>query len=527
MVNAPRRTDTAAPARRRVSGLLGLLRVLGMDRWRSAARVSVLPALLALVLALAQAAAAGGAGLSFYDLGVFAYEEGQYHRAVRHFNRALRSRPRDPFLRLYLGRSYLELDRPGPAERHLTEARELDPDLPGLDYYLGLARFRQEEYGPASESFVRAARQGPKRALAGYYAGVSLYRQSRCREALDYLMRASRSGGELGSNALYFAALCELKLDRPARGRKMLERVAAEAGSQRLRESAAGTLERMRQRSGRRFHLYAEAGYEYDSNVPLEPEDVDLVADEADHAVSGYLSASYDAVRTGPFLMGAGYSHYQTWHEDLEAFDVIAGVPSVYSRLRVGPSSLGLAYSPVYYWVDGDSFLRSHELSPSVEWRVTEAFTARASYTYADQEFFDDRGRSGHYHEIALDLTRTFLGGRLALLAGGGYRDKSASRSDEAFGRAEGELGFSVSLPLGLSLLTIGEYERAEYDEPDRVFGEVREDELYRGTLALSHPFLRDDVGIVLEYEYTRNDSSISFYEYDRHTVSVSWTFEY
>lgn len=527
MATAPIRKDTAAPARKSFSPVPGILQLFGMDSGRNAARSCGAAAVLFLALAFAHNAPAAEAGLSYYDLAVFAYEDGQYHRAVQYFNKALQSRPQDPFLRLYLGQSHLQLDRLGQAERHLTAARRIDPELPGLDYSLGRVYFRQGKYPAASKAFARAAEGGPKRVLAGYFAGVSLFKQSRCREGLGYLMRASRAGsGPLEMNALYFAALCHRKLGRDQRARALLERIAGEAGSERLRESAEEALERT-QAQDRRFQFYAEAGYEYDSNVPLEPSDVDLVSDEADFLLTGYLSARYDVLRSGPFLMGAGYSHYQTWHEELGQFDVIASVPSVYSSLKMDPLTFGMDYSPSYYWVDSESFLRSHELTPSLEWRATERLAARLSYTYADQEFFEERGRSGHAHEIGLDLTRTFLQGRLALLAGGSYRDKIAARQDEGYKRLEGELGLSVQLPLGFSLLTIGGYEYAEYDEEDEGFAKVREDKLYRTSAALSHPFFFDGVGIVFEYEYARNDSSISFYEYDRHTASVSWTYEY
>lgn len=86
-------------------------------------------------------------------------------------------------------------------------------------------------------------------------------------------------------------------------------------------------------------------------------------------------------------------------------------------------------------------------------------------------------------------------------------------------------LGWLGELPLGLTLQLRPEVVLTEFDGRQPLFQADRRDLLLRGSLQI----VKRDVALmgftpVLGYTYTRNDSSIAFYDFDRHRLTLGVT---
>ncbi len=81
----------------------------------------------------------GEEGRAYYDLGVFAYEDGDYEDAENNLTKALEFNPFNPFYNHYLGKTYLKKERYQEAENYLTIAWKISPDIPGLRRIWGRA----------------------------------------------------------------------------------------------------------------------------------------------------------------------------------------------------------------------------------------------------------------------------------------------------------------------------------------------------------------------------------------------------
>ncbi|MBW2259965.1 MAG: tetratricopeptide repeat protein, partial [Deltaproteobacteria bacterium] len=85
-----------------------------------------------LVFLPARAEEEGGRG--YFDLGVFAYEDGDYQNAESYLKKALELNPDNPYYNHYMGRTYLKTEEYKGAEQYLSRAWELDSDISGLKY---------------------------------------------------------------------------------------------------------------------------------------------------------------------------------------------------------------------------------------------------------------------------------------------------------------------------------------------------------------------------------------------------------
>ena len=80
---------------------------------------------------------------------------------------------------------------------------------------------------------------------------------------------------------------------------------------------------------------------------------------------------------------------------------------------------------------------------------------------------------------------------------------------------------FSYPLPLESKLVVKGIWYRKDYDNIDSLHNIKREDDKYSIGLELSRPLFYKWLEVQLEYNYTKNDSNISDYDYKRNTITL------
>lgn len=477
-----------------------------------------------LILSAGSGFAAETATNTYFDLGVFAYEQGNYQEAFDLFNRALNPDPYNVSLYHYLGKTCLKLERTEYAAHCLEVVRKMEPGRAGLSYDLALLYQQQKEYGKALEQFRRVMKEDPANVLAVFQAGVSLYQMNRWEEAINDLQRAGRMNPSVKANADYYAGICEYRLGKSDMAMQYFTSAKATASSDQLQQNAEKWVQILQREEKDRipYRLYAKAGMQYDDNVVLQPLDVDIFADKSDTAFVGYLSGKYNLINRPQFKAGAGYSHYQTLHSDLTEYDITGSIGDFYLDYRQFPYSVGFSYQPSYYWVDTDKFLLRHAFTPAVSWQMNDKTEATFSYTYLLNHYFTDEGRDGHANAANVDVTRVFKSGYVS--GGMGVELNSASHRDECYDQFEAR--FSTGWPVieKIRMTLTGIYDNKNYDAADKDLGTstVRDDNRYYADLSLSRPTFYKWLFLSVDYEYTRNNSNIDLFEYERNAVTLS-----
>ena len=87
-----------------------------------------------------------GSGAIYYDLAVFAFEEGNFPEAENYLAKALSERPDDAWVHFYLARTHLKQGRLTDAEALFHSAWALDPNIPGLAYEMGVLYQKMEKH---------------------------------------------------------------------------------------------------------------------------------------------------------------------------------------------------------------------------------------------------------------------------------------------------------------------------------------------------------------------------------------------
>jgi hypothetical protein len=161
-------------------------------------------------------------------------------------------------------------------------------------------------------------------------------------------------------------------------------------------------------------------------------------------------------------------------------------------------------------------------VKPEVTWKYDKNLSTRLSYSYYDNEYFQNEDRTGHTNEVFLDAYYSILNKKGYIFGGIGYEDNSASQPDEKYDRIKTKLGISLMIPWELKLTVTGKYFDKEYDHVDTFYGVTRDDSQYHGSVTISRRLFYDWLSVSAEFNYTKNDSDIDDFDYERAVTGVS-----
>jgi len=408
--------------------------------------------------------------------------------------------PGDCWLHAQLSAAYLRAGNPTWALQEAIGAAEICPEDDALQAHLAWVLARTGEWGAALELAPPDGR-GRVAARRGFVSAVDAYKAGRMDEALDLF------GGLGGLGFDGIGAAAEL----------YVERIQAMLG-----------------RSKRLFSADAVLGFDWDSNVILEPGAAGTpVSDTASFRGGAMLGMALRPIR-GNVTWEGRFRAYQSLHAAAPARDFDT------TWLDAGTSVHVIALANLDAGYDFGLFLLGG--GPRVEQRSIYVFqevhgghvaadavsTKRLRITprYAARGKFHDTGRRDA-HEHALDVTCGvfFLDGRLKLFAvpGGAWAQALGRLDTYDAWTARLRLGLTASLPMDLSLLASLRGSRVDYLHSAGNFGITgrRVDQVLGANLSLSRA-LHERLRLIAGYTFFRSFSTVSAYDYDRHTLSLS-----
>ncbi len=469
---------------------------------------------------------AGESGSGYYDLGVFAYEAGDYQEAEGNFKKALKADPENPVYLHNLGRVYLKTGQYEDAGEYLETARDKDPDLAGLNYDLGLLYYKAENYGMASEHFTAAFDEDSSNVLAAYYGGICLYRQKRYDEAGPLFVTAADKSPSLKVNGYYYAGICDYHSGKTAAAEEKFTYVKENAESPTEKENAEKWLAILGEKGKLKpYGLDFTLKFIYDDNVPLEPTGQDLFpSDEADTGIYGYAGGYYNIVNRSDLVLGAGIGRGQTWYSDLSQFNMSDTNADIYGSYSTRSFLFGLNYLPRLYTIDDEDYLLQHQIRPAVYWQPNRDLLTRFVYAYYLKDYRLNDDRDGDLHDIYADIYYHIFGGRGFVFGGLGYESNSADDDVYNYNRAKVKTGLSVDVGWKVRIdLELYYYQKTYPNFP----GSTREDDKYTGVVSIKRPIYREWLFVSLDYNHITNSSNEELFDYRRNTVGVGIDVEF
>lgn len=475
-----------------------------------------------------------------YDLhiskGIIEFDARRYDNARLEFKKALEQRSDDPDANYYLGLVYLDLNELAEAEKRFKKTIETEPSYQGAHFQLGIIYYKREVYNDALSWFIGAEKTEPDRGMTYYYQGLINHKQGNYEKTPPLFLKAMGLTKEVSLTSHYYSAISYYKRGILEEAEEEFnETIRLEPESDIARSSKEYIEEIERAKKGpKRWDLSLSLSLQYDTNVVLEPADSALsaqIARNQDLRSVAFLRGGYRFIRGGPWNLGANYSFYSSLQKDLSDFNTISHDILFYSYYSGQGYQARIQYDFNPIAVDNNRYLSSHTINPMLNITYGARYITQVSYRYQLKDFKDSQKfptnseRDGVNNLIGLTQIILFPDKNGNLRIGYAFDSDSTDGPDWDYNghKIIAGLGFPMIKKIVLDLLV--EYNKKMYDNPNNLSpsGDRRDDTYKTYTIGISREF-RDYLTAALQYLYSKNDSNITVFEYNRNIYSLTIT---
>jgi tetratricopeptide (TPR) repeat protein len=463
-----------------------------------------------------------------------------YEEALDLLSRAWQDGVRTPEAAFLLGRTYRSMLNYQEARWYLQEAVRLRPDYREAQLLLADTLVGLDQAAQALPVLMELEAASYKPGHTSYILGLAYYKQKNYAQAVQYLRKAQQDPN-LAQDAKFQEAMALAAQNRWREAKQtMTEAIGLNPQSVTagFARGYAASLDR-RLKDYKRLRFTAFGGFDYDSNVSLQPGDAAgsvPVSGKNDVLWSLAASLEYNIMRPGPFALWAYYGYYQNFHHKLTDFDLWSNTAGVVPTYTWQKSRLSIPYVFNYSVVGYKPYSTSHGLSPTYLYLFTPKIGVEAGAQWAHREywysiFLDDDDRSGDllvgtiacyyflkkqegYLQARFSYERDFTRGR--------NWDSSAYR-----------FGLALLYPLDekWKVKATGDFLMQPYDNfwSNGIPGAnnpKRYDNIFIGGLEITR-IIYKGWEINAHCYYIRDESNIALYDYDRVITGVQLGYRY
>lgn len=486
---------------------------------------------------LSQSAAILHAADNSLQKGIEQYKSENYEEAVGILKDARTQEPDSSVAAFYLGLTYKQLKEYGLAEKNLRDSLQLTP--PVKDAYLELAEvlYTLEQYNEAEGWVVKSEQEGVKPAKAAFMRGLILLKRGKTDEAIRSFNKSKELDPSLSQPAGFQIALAQIQTRQFDEAQKSL-RAIEEIDPATDLASFAKEYEKSLSRTMaiyKPWRFTVGVAYQYDDNVILKPTSeipgVEITG-ERDSSIVGTLGVIFSPRLKAPYFLNCQYNLYTNTYFKVNSHNLIIQSLSVTPGINIKNGSLSLPLSYSYDLVHQRGYLSDFSAKPALQIAFKPTHIGRISVGYERREFlqapFDkNEDRDGNVFSTSAAYIHPFAEGT------GIFNLIYEFSIDDTDGRNWDNIGNRFSLGLLLpnlvkqiSLIISGDAFFQNYQHDNTIFDIQRNDKTYTASATLLRELFKG-IYLNLQYSYTRAESNIPVYDYDRniYTAGIEYRF--
>ena len=384
------------------------------------------------------------------------------------------------------------------------------------------------DHASAIAQFRKAREAKPRDKTAALSLGVAQGRAGNTAEAVKVLREANALDPS-DQRIQYELGVALHKTNDLAGALTLLTPLAESADDTNVRTAAKSYLEHIEGKDTTgRFSLSAQAGVQYDSNVILDPVNpIGAPKDrKSDTRAVLSLDGGYRFVDSGPFTATAGYQFYQSVHVNLEDYNVQQHTLSLSTHAALSENATaGLAYSFAYSTVGALHYSTTHQLTPSLDLKLSSGSLTQVHLGFASRRFFNEdafpTNSDRNVMNSSAGLTHTIQIAKGTGISAGYTYDRDSDAASDVW-RSTGNKG-AVSFQSDLGPVTLygsASYIDRQYDASASTIDPKRHDKTQNYLFGLARD-LTKAVRLNLSDDYTYNNSNLAAYEYKRNIVGL------
>jgi len=293
------------------------------------------------------------------------------------------------------------------------------------------------------------------------------------------------------------------------------------------------------QRGARRFRFNAALGFDWDSNVTLQPGEpaaAQLVSGQGDLVYTQLANFQYNLVPRGPWALWGLYSYYQNFHRRLTKFDMMSHTVGFMPMYTWPTSRFWIPLTFNYTEVESDKYYTAFTMVPSYLQMIGRKWGIEGNLRLADRNYwfpttFTQDDRTGRNLAVSIAGYYFFKNQagyvQMRFIYEHFFTDGSNWDSD-AF-----HLSLSTLYPFtnkfrfrGFVDLIFQPYQNPFFDGNPLTANPKRDDTILVLGVEAGYSIWKG-VEFNAHYYYIRDDSNIALYDYRRHIIGGQVAYRY
>lgn len=354
-------------------------------------------------------------GYVFYTNALTAINHNDYSDAFANIQNALAVNPYNLDYQYVLGAVYFRLSKMDEARSIFFALIQADGIAFQKAYFdISSIYFQENDWHNAITMLEKAYSLDPGR--AEFEMGYAYLKDKQYDKALEHFDRAASIKPELKTEISIQKAIALVGSDRKKEAEKQLLHILEMDLSPEKTTEVRQYLDILRSAEAydKPWQVIATLGYQYDSNVFLDPLDsirsnstVSGVQNKEDSLFIFSLTGRYRLVNEDSFSVWGAYNHYQTNYFNNTELNLVGSRPSIQFEWNKSPYHAGLEYAYSHYWVYGkswagvQSFLPRFMMEHPDNWQ-TNVFGA------VEWKMYNNQSPNDRHYRIALMEMKMF-----------------------------------------------------------------------------------------------------------------------
>jgi tetratricopeptide (TPR) repeat protein len=492
--------------------------------------------LLSMFMGIAHAQETQLAGKDLLEKGIAEYKAENFEEALVTFTEARAKKNDSSVAAFYLGLTYKQVGDYKNAAKNFKDAVTLTPTVKDAHTELIEVLYNMNETKEAREWLEKAEKQGINPPYLAFLKGLIYLKENNNKEAVIAFKKAKELDIKLAQPADFQIAIAYAKDRRLKDARNSLKAVTAIDPTSEIAtfakeyESAlTKTLD-----AYKKWHFMVGAAYQYDDNVVAKPSTsipgVEI-SNEADDSVIGTLKIEYAPLPDGPWFFNGQYNLYSNNHFSKYTHDIMSHTLTLMPGYNLEKGAITLPVSYNYVLLNEQQYVGLITIKPTFNLMLTSSSIAQISVGYGKRDMLKpalmaDEKRDGDIYSASVAYILPFSQGRGMASLKYEYtkEDTQGVNWDSKTDRVN--LGILVPLTYSLKLTLSGDALVNKFDTVHTVFGVTREDKIYSGAVGVTYEMVKG-LNLNLQYSYTRSDSNIAVYDYDRNVYMAGLEYNF
>jgi len=475
-------------------------------------------------------------------------QQENYDEAVALLTEAWQKGTRTPEKAFLLGQTYRLMMNYPKARDFLEEALRLKPNFPQAQLMLADTLIAVDRPKEALPVLQKLEPTGYEPGQTNFLLGMVMVKEGKYSEALEYFRKAEQDP-KVAQEAAFQASLALAALNRLKEARASMEKVITlgpETQTADFAQRYMGLLEKRLQET-KPFRIGVSAGVDYDSNVTLQPGGAGaaaVTAGQGDLVYTQTATVEYNFLADKPFNILTQYAYYQNFHRRIPTFDLLSHYWAVIPTYNFSKGRIWFPVSYNYADVQSDKYYTGFLWTPTLLYLLTPkvGLELGARYnrkTYWTPVFLPQDERTGNNFGFSTGLYYFFKRQTGFLQARFSYEHDNTQGSNWNNSTYRWLLALLYPVTDKLKFNCFLDF----YIQPfEHVFFNGATIDGFAGSPLLQQPRRFDKTlisGVQATYQiykglefnvhyfYTRDNSNIALYDYNRHIVGCQLGYKY